>query len=91
MPGVLILEAMAQAGGFLMLNNEVNPATKLVYFSAIDKARFRRPVVPGDHLILEVELLRVRLNTCRMAGRAYVDGELAAEAELMATIVDREG
>lgn len=91
MPGVLILEAMAQAGGFLLLNQQINPATKLVYFSAIDKARFRKAVTPGDQLILEVELLRMRLGTAKMAGRAYVDGDLVAEAELMATIVDREG
>ncbi|MCH7574551.1 MAG: bifunctional UDP-3-O-[3-hydroxymyristoyl] N-acetylglucosamine deacetylase/3-hydroxyacyl-ACP dehydratase [Candidatus Marinimicrobia bacterium] len=91
MPGVLILEAMAQAGGFLLLNEQINPATKLVYFSAIDKARFRQAVRPGDQLILEVELLRIRLSTAKMAGRAFVDGKLVAEAELMATIVDREG
>ncbi|MCH8328681.1 MAG: 3-hydroxyacyl-ACP dehydratase FabZ [Candidatus Marinimicrobia bacterium] len=91
MPGVLILEAMAQAGGFLLLNEQINPATKLVYFSAIDKARFRQAVVPGDQLILEIELLRIRLSTAKMAGRAFVDGKLVAEAELMATIVDREG
>lgn len=90
MPGVLILEAMAQAGGFLILNQELNPATKLVFFSAIDKARFRRPVTPGDQLLLEVELVRMKLGTARLKGRATVDGKLAAEAELMATIVDRE-
>ena len=90
LPGVLILEAMAQAGGFLLLNTVPDPNTKLIYFTAIDKARFRRPVTPGDQLILEVELLRLRLNTCKIAGKAFVDGELVAEAEMMAMIADRE-
>ncbi|MQY64203.1 MAG: 3-hydroxyacyl-ACP dehydratase FabZ [Calditrichaeota bacterium] len=90
LPGVLILEALAQAGGFMLLNTVPDPNTKLIYFTAIDKARFRRPVIPGDQLILEVELLKLRLNCCKLAGKALVDGELAAEAEMMAMIVDRE-
>ena len=90
MPGVLILESMAQTGGFLLLNTVPKPSTKLIYFTAVDKARFRRSVTPGDQLLLEVDLLHLRLNTCKMAGKAYVDGDLVAEAELMATIVDRE-
>ncbi len=89
-PGVLILEALAQAGGFMLISTVPDPDTKLIYFTAIDKVRFRRPVVPGDQLILEVELLKLRLNTCKMAGKALVDGELAAEAEMMAMIADRE-
>lgn len=90
MPGVLVLESLAQAAGFLVLNPVADPATKLVYFTAIDKVRFRRTVTPGDQLILEQELLRVRLNTYKMAGKAYVDGQLVMEAEMMAMIVDRE-
>jgi len=90
LPGVLILEALAQAGGFMLLNTVPDPNTKLIYFTAIDKARFRRPVIPGDQLVLEVELLKIRLNSCKLAGRALVDGELAAEAEMMAMITDRE-
>ncbi|MEE9465090.1 MAG: bifunctional UDP-3-O-[3-hydroxymyristoyl] N-acetylglucosamine deacetylase/3-hydroxyacyl-ACP dehydratase [Candidatus Neomarinimicrobiota bacterium] len=90
LPGVLILEALAQAGGFMLLNTVPDPNTKLIYFTAIDKARFRRPVIPGDQLILEVELLKLRLNSCKLAGKALVDGELAAEAEMMAMIADRE-
>ena len=90
MPGVLVLESLAQAAGFLVLSPEADPATKLVYFTAIDKVRFRRTVTPGDQLILEQELLRVRLNTYKMAGKAYVDGQLVVEAEMMAMIVDRE-
>ncbi|MCK4577422.1 MAG: bifunctional UDP-3-O-[3-hydroxymyristoyl] N-acetylglucosamine deacetylase/3-hydroxyacyl-ACP dehydratase [Candidatus Marinimicrobia bacterium] len=89
MPGVLILESMAQAGGFLLLNTVPNPENKLLLFSAIDKARFRRGIGPGDQVILEVELTKFRLNTCRLIGKATVDGELAAEAVLMATVVDR--
>lgn len=90
MPGVLILEAMAQAGGFLLLNTVPNPETKLIYLSAIDKTRFRRAVVPGDQVILEIEVLKLRMFTCKLGCKAYVDGKVATEAELMATVVDRE-
>ncbi|MFB0517323.1 MAG: bifunctional UDP-3-O-[3-hydroxymyristoyl] N-acetylglucosamine deacetylase/3-hydroxyacyl-ACP dehydratase [Candidatus Neomarinimicrobiota bacterium] len=90
MPGVLVLESMAQSAAFLVLNPVTDPRTKLVYFTAIDRARFRRAVTPGDQLILEMRLVRRRMNTYRMAGKAYVDDELVAEAEMMATIVDRE-
>ena len=90
MRGVLIWETMAQAGGFLLLNTVPNPETKRVYFSAVKKARFRQAVTPGDQIILEVELLQLRLSTCKLGCKAFVDGELVAEAELMATIVDRE-
>ena len=89
MPGVLILEAMAQAGGFLLLNTISNPATKLVYFSGVDSARFRRAVTPGDQIILEIDLIKLRMNTCRFSGKAFVDGELVAESIFMATIVGR--
>ncbi|UCH10382.1 MAG: bifunctional UDP-3-O-[3-hydroxymyristoyl] N-acetylglucosamine deacetylase/3-hydroxyacyl-ACP dehydratase [Fidelibacterota bacterium] len=90
MPGVLVLEAMAQTAGFLVLSPETNPGTKLVYFTGIDKARFRRVVTPGDQLTFELEMLKKRSLGYKMAGKAYVDGELAAEAELMAMVVDRE-
>ncbi len=90
LPGVLMLEAMAQAGGFLLLNTVENPTTKLVYFSAIDNTRFRKAVIPGDQIIFEVELKKIRLNTCRFRGLAYVDGDLVAESDFMATIVDRD-
>jgi len=89
MPGVLIVEAMAQLGGVLLLSMIEQPETKLVYFSAIDKARFRKPVLPGDQLILEVELLRFRRNTCKMRAKASVAGQVAAEAEMLAAIVNR--
>ena len=89
-PAVVTLEAMAQAGVFILFSATPNPETKLIYFTAINNARFRRLVTPGDQLVMEVELIRVRLNTCKIAGKAYVDDELAAEAEMMALIVDRE-
>lgn len=89
MPGVLIVEAMAQAGGLLLLNTVENPEKKLLYFMGIDKVRFRKPVFPGDQLRFEVEMLQFRRGTCKMAGKAYVDGNLVTEAELMATVVER--
>jgi UDP-3-O-[3-hydroxymyristoyl] N-acetylglucosamine deacetylase/3-hydroxyacyl-[acyl-carrier-protein] dehydratase len=89
MPGVLIVEAMAQAGGFLLLNAVQNPSEKVVYFMGIDRARFRKPVVPGDQLRFEVEFVTFRRNTCKIAGKAYVDGILVTEATMMAAVVDR--
>ncbi|MDJ0831613.1 MAG: 3-hydroxyacyl-ACP dehydratase FabZ [Desulfobacterales bacterium] len=87
MPGVLIVEAMAQAGGVLAF--ESSPDIQqggVIYFMAIDKVKFRKPVVPGDQLILEVQLLKQRAKTVKMAGIAFVDGKRASEAELMATV-----
>lgn len=87
MPGVLIMEAMAQAGGVLVI--ESLPAAKhgsLVYFMGIDKARFRQPVVPGDQLIFEIEMLRLRGKAAKLSGIATVDGKRVAEAEVLATI-----
>ena len=89
MPGVLIVEAMAQTGGLLAMDQIENPEDKVVYFMGIDKARFRRPVVPGDQLRMEIEMLQFRGTTCRMKGTATVDGERAAEAEMLAAVVDR--
>jgi beta-hydroxyacyl-ACP dehydratase FabZ len=90
MPGVLIVEAMAQAGAVLLLHEMPGRASRLVYFTGIDKARFRRTVVPGDQLTLTVEVLKLRSRACRMRGRAEVNGELAAEADIMSALVDRE-
>jgi UDP-3-O-[3-hydroxymyristoyl] N-acetylglucosamine deacetylase / 3-hydroxyacyl-[acyl-carrier-protein] dehydratase len=89
MPGVLIIEAMAQAGGVLVMDRLPDPASSVVYFMSMDNVKFRRPVVPGDQLRLEVELLQNRGRTLRMRGEAYVEGQLAAEAEMMARVVDR--
>ncbi len=89
MPGVLIVEAMAQAGGLLVMDKIDDPASKVVYFMSLDNVKFRRPVIPGDQLRLEVELLANRGRTLRLKGEAYVEGQLAAEAEFMARVVDR--
>lgn len=89
MPGVLIVESMAQAGGVLLLQEVPDRESKLLYFVAIDDARFRRPVVPGDQLRIEVNVLSWRGNFCKLAGTASVDGQLAAEATLMCKMVDR--
>jgi 3-hydroxyacyl-[acyl-carrier-protein] dehydratase len=90
MPGVLIIEAMAQTGGLLLLLEIPDRESKLLYFVAVDGARFRRPVVPGDQLTLEVKVLSWRGDFCKLDGRATVDGQLAAEATLMCKMVDRE-
>jgi len=90
MPGVLIIEAMAQAGAVLILHEMADRESKLVYFTGIDRARFRRPVVPGDQLRFTLEVLNLRARTCKMKGIAEVDGELAAEAEIFSILVDRE-
>lgn len=87
MPGVLILEAMAQAGGVLVI--ESLPPEKhgsLVYFMGIDKARFRQPVVPGDQLIFEIDMIKSRGKAAKLSGVATVDGNRVAEAEVLASI-----
>jgi beta-hydroxyacyl-ACP dehydratase FabZ len=89
MPGVLIVEAMAQVGAVLLLRAVPDRAGKLVYFAGIDEARFRRPVVPGDTLRFEVEVLKLRSRSALLRGRATVDGQLAAEAQLLSSLVDR--
>ena len=89
MPGVLILEALAQAGGVMMLRDDPERADKLMLFTGVEKARFRRPVVPGDQLVLEVETLQHRRNHCRLDARALVDGKVAAQAVLMSATVAR--
>lgn len=88
MPGVLIIEAMAQAGGLAVLSQMENSG-KVPLFAGIDKARFRRVVVPGDQLRIEVEVLRARSDTAKVAGKAFIDGtELACEAELLFMLAD---
>jgi beta-hydroxyacyl-ACP dehydratase FabZ len=86
MPGVLIIEALAQAGGILASESRgPEKRGEIIYFMGIDAVRFRRPVVPGDQLILEAKVLKMRSRVAKMAGRALVEGQLAAEAELMAS------
>ena len=89
MPAVLILEAMAQMGGLLLLNSIEDPNDKLMYFTGIDGAKFRRPVTPGDQLRMKLTLVKIRNRIAKMRGEAFVDGQLVAEAELLATVVDR--
>jgi UDP-3-O-[3-hydroxymyristoyl] N-acetylglucosamine deacetylase/3-hydroxyacyl-[acyl-carrier-protein] dehydratase len=90
MPGVLIIEAMAQVGGILLLNAEADPEEKLVVFTGIDNVRFRRMVVPGDTIRFELEMGALRRSMAKMYGRAFVGDQMACEAELMAAIVDRD-
>lgn len=93
MPGVLIVEAMAQVGAVLLLSS--GPAQgkdfsdKVVLFTAIERARFRRPVVPGDQLRIELKVLKHKASVWKVGAKALVDGQLAAEAELMCNVVDR--
>jgi 3-hydroxyacyl-[acyl-carrier-protein] dehydratase len=89
MPGVLIIEAMAQVGGLLMLMEIPDRADKLLYFVAIDNVRFRRPVVPGEQLRIEMTVLAWRGDFCKLDGKATVNGELAVEGTLMCKMIDR--
>jgi len=91
MPGVLIIEAMAQVGGMLLLSyfEGQNIDDKVVYFMSLDKVKFRRPVIPGDQIRFELEMLSFRGKTCKMKGEGYVDGQLVVEAEMMASVVDK--
>jgi 3-hydroxyacyl-[acyl-carrier-protein] dehydratase len=89
MPGVLIVEAIAQAGGLLLLTEVPNRDELLMVFTGIEKARFRRPVVPGDQLRIEVEVRAWRLTAARLEGKAYVDGKVAAEAIVTCRLVPR--
>ncbi len=89
MPGVLIVEAMAQVGGVLLLREIEDRDNKLVYFMGIDGARFRKPVLPGDQIRFEVEILKRKSSTCKLQGKAFVDGSLVAEAVILSAMVDR--
>jgi 3-hydroxyacyl-[acyl-carrier-protein] dehydratase len=88
-PGVLLIEGMAQAGGLLLLHDLPDREDKLLYFAGIEEAKFRRPVVPGDQVRYEVEVLRLRSTFGKVAGKVLVDGEVAAEAILSTAMVGR--
>jgi 3-hydroxyacyl-[acyl-carrier-protein] dehydratase len=90
MPGVLIVEAMAQTAGILVLKNMPDRENKLVLLVAVENARFRRPVVPGDTLRMEMRLLKKKASVAKMAGVATVDGLVVAEAEMMCKLADKE-
>ena len=89
MPGVLIIEAMAQVGGVLLLGLVGDPSTKVVYFMSLDNVKFRRPVKPGDQLRFELEVVQLRGTVCKMRGVAKVDGEIVTEADMAAVVRDR--
>ncbi len=89
MPGVLLIEGMAQAGGILLLHDQADRDRKLLYFAGIENAKFRRPVVPGDQVRYEIEVLRLRPTFCRLQGKALVDGQVAAEAICSSAMVER--
>lgn len=88
-PGVMIVEGMAQTGGVLLLDGSDNTDGKLVYFMTINNVKFRKPVVPGDQLVFEITMGYRKSKICQVLGKAFVDGQLVAEAEMMASIVDR--
>ena len=90
MPGVLIVEAMAQAGGVLLLTEIPDRDSKLIVFTGIENAKFRRPVVPGDQLRIEIDVLSWRSRGGRMQGRCFVDGKLACEAIITCQLIPRE-
>ena len=89
MPGVLQIEALAQTGGLLMHSLVDDVENKINVFMGIDNAKFRKPVRPGDCLMLEVKLLRFKGKVCKMYGKAMVNGEITAEAEFMVSVMDK--
>ena len=89
MPVVLLVEAMAQAGGFLLFSRIEDRENKLIYFTGIDRCRFRRPVVPGDQVIFDIEVLSIKRSFAKIHGRATVDGELACEADMMSAMMEQ--
>ena len=91
MPAVLILESMAQAGAFLVLNTVPDPLKKNMLYSSISDSKFRIPIIPGDQVEIKMQLVKIRLGAVKLRGDAYVDGKSVAEANLMANIVNRAG
>ena len=91
MPAVLILESMAQAGAFLVLNTVPDPLQKNMVFSSISDSKFRIPIIPGDQVEIKMQLIKIRLGAVKLRGEAYVFEKLVAEANLMANIVNRAG
>ena len=89
MPGVLIIEAMAQVGGVLLMGTLEDPGSKVVYFMSLDNVKFRRPVKPGDQLRFELDMVQIRGMVCKMRGVAKVDGEVVCEADMAAMVRDK--
>jgi 3-hydroxymyristoyl/3-hydroxydecanoyl-(acyl carrier protein) dehydratase len=90
-PGVLIVEAMAQTAGCLVVLDMPNPEDKVMYFMSIDGVKFRRPVVPGDQMVMELRILTAKRNIAKFRGEAFVEGSRVAEAEFMSMVTDAEG
>jgi len=90
MPGVLILESMAQAGGMLLLQEIPDRDKKVMYLASINDVKFRRPVVPGDQLRIEVNIVTWKGDLCKIEAKAFVDGNLATEAKMLCVMADRE-
>lgn len=90
MPGVLIVEAMGQTGGLLLMNSVPEPENKVMYFMSLDNIKFRKPVFPGDQLRMELEMVKFRHRICKMRGRGFVGEDLVAEAEMTAVVVDKD-
>ena len=88
LPGVYIVEAMAQTGGCLLMREYEDRARKVIYFMGIDAVKFRKPVLPGDQLIMEVKVIQFKGRICKMRGEAFVDGQKVAEAEFMSMLMD---
>lgn len=89
LPGVYLVEGMAQTGGILLLHDDPDRQNKLLYFMSVDRARFRRPVVPGDQVRYEVEIQQRRANHCKLSGKAIVDDQVAAEAVCTSAMIPR--
>lgn len=89
MPGVLIIEAMAQVGGMLLMGTVDDPESKVVYFMSLDNVKFRRPVKPGDQIRFELDIIHMRGAVCKMHGVGKVEGEIVAEADMAAIVRDR--
>ena len=89
-PGVLIVEAMAQTGGCLMMMDIEDRASKVIFFMGIDAVKFRKPVVPGDQLVMEAKVIQLRGRIAKLRGEAFVNGQKVAEAEFMSMLVDAE-
>ena len=90
MPGVLVIEAIAQAGGILLFHSIPDPQNKLVFLSKINNVKFRKPVVPGDQLKLEVEIIKLRNKFCHIRGKASVEGNIVVEGDVMASLLNLE-
>ena len=91
MPGVLVVESMAQAGGILLYNSIPKPDEKLLFLSKIDNLKFRKPVIPGDQIKLEVEIVKLRSRICHIKAKAIVDGDVVTEGDIWASLANLEG